>query len=147
MLLPLWDHLVATSLSDPDMLQLAARHYSRVRVNGHKLGGPARSLILRNTEGSVLFLWQWPRDGMRRDHQDGFNCVMFRNESPRLSSEIILEAEELAACEWGANRRFTYVDPETVSSQNPGYCFKCAGYRFLRVSGSGKHLLVKESAR
>ena len=146
MLLPLWgDNLIQTHLGDPEMLILASRHYSRDRI-GKKLGGPARALILRNTPGTVLFLWQWPKDGMRRDRQNGFNCVMFRNESPRLSSEIILEAEQWATKLWGKNRFFTYVDASKVRSINPGACFKHAGWRLIGQSGSGKQLLAKNGS-
>jgi hypothetical protein len=143
-LLPLWNHLVAVRLSDPEMLDLAARHYSWSNLTAKKLGGPARSLLLRNTNGTVLFLWQWPRFGMRRDKENGYNCVMFRNESSRLASDIILEAEECAVRAWGQNRFFTYVDPHKVASINPGYCFKRAGWQFIRKSANGKHLLAKE---
>jgi len=144
MMLPLWDHLVATRLSDFEMLDLSTRHYSRSNSRTNKLGGPARSLLLRNTAGDVLFLWQWPQDGMRRDGQNGYNCVMFRNESKRRSSEIIIEAERHAIEKWGPNRFYTYVDPRKIKSANPGYCFKIAGYHFVRVTPNGKHLLVKD---
>jgi len=80
---------------------------------------------------------------MRWDGQNGFQCSLFRNESGRQSSEIILEAEEIAVQEWGNNRMYTYVDPSKVISVNPGYCFKRAGWRFERMSAVGKHLLVK----
>jgi hypothetical protein len=145
MLLPLWNCLVATSLADPEMLALSANHYSRSNLAAKKLGGPARSLMLRNTTGTVLFLWQWPLEGMRWDGQNGYNCVMFRNESERRSSEIILEAEQIALGKWGQNRFYTYVDPRKVKSPNPGYCFKIAGYKFVRTTPNGKHLLAKEN--
>jgi len=143
MFLPLWDNLIATRLSDQEMLDLSANHYSRKNLRAKKIGGPARSLLLRNTQGSVLFLWQWAQDGLRRDKQNGYNCVMFRNESERLSSEIILEAEDHIFQAWGKNRLFTYVDPTKVASSNPGYCFKQAGWRFVKKSANGKHLLEK----
>ena len=81
---------------------------------------------------------------MRQDGQLGYNNAIFRNESRRRSSEIILEAEELAVQKWGPNRAYTYVDPRKVASVNPGYCFKCAGWQFVRLSLSGKHLLEKQ---
>lgn len=39
---------------------------------------------------------------------------------------------------------FTYVDPSKIRSFNPDYCFKVAGWRFIRRTRSGKHLLAKE---
>jgi hypothetical protein len=35
------------------------------------------------------------------------------------------------------------LTPSKIKSANPGYCFKVAGWRFLRLSAEGKHLLVK----
>lgn len=61
------------------------------------------------------------------------------------SSEVILEAERMAFERWGPNRLYTYVDPKKISSPNPGYCFKMAGWKFAGISKSGKHLLVKET--
>ena len=72
------------------------------------------------------------------------NNAIFRNESDRPSSEIILEAEEHAKRKWPELRRFyTYIDPSKVASPNPGFCFKKAGWRFVKLSDNGKHLLEK----
>lgn len=146
-LLPMFEGLVRTWVCDPEMLVFLDRHYSRQKrgtVGGRRLCGPARSLVLRDQPGTVLFIWQWPYDGMRRDGQNGFNCVVFRNESQRKSSDIILEAESIAVKTWGQNRFYTYVDPSSVQSLNPGYCFKCAGWKLVGVSKVFKrHLLAK----
>lgn len=86
----------------------------------------------------------YPKAEYRMDGMDGYNCAIFRNESARRSSDIILEAERMAVNKWGPNLAYTYVDPRKIESVNPGYCFKCAGWNFLRVSKGGKHLLLKE---
>jgi hypothetical protein len=80
---------------------------------------------------------------MRMDGQVGYNNAIFRNESSRLSSDIVLEAEDAAFERWGPNRLYTYIDAEKVRSPNPGYCFKRAGWKFVRLSAGGKHLLSK----
>jgi hypothetical protein len=143
-MLPLWEGLIRTNHFDPEMSILADRHYSRRTIGARQFCYSGRKLILRNTEGTILFVWYWAQDHLRMDDQTGFNCAMFRNESNRLSSEIILEAEQLAIEKWGANRFYTYVQPDKIRSPNPGYCFKVAGYRFLRETKRGKHLLVKD---
>src|SRR5205814_6112654 len=102
-----------------------------------------RKIVLRNTEGTVLFVWMWTRLEMRMDGQIGFNCAIFRNESDRRSSDIILEAERFAFEKWGKNRMYTYVDPMKIKSNNPGYCYKIAGWKFSGISKGGKHLLIK----
>jgi hypothetical protein len=81
---------------------------------------------------------------MRMDGQKGYNCAIFRNESQRRASEIILEAEAMAFDKWGPNRVYTYVDGTKIKSVNPGYCFKKAGWRKAGMSKSGLTLLVKE---
>ena len=143
MLLAFDSGLIETKQTDVEMINFARSHYSRKNKKSKSLFGPSRTLTLRNAEGTILFGWTWPKDGMRRDGQNGYCCAIFRNESERQSSEIILEAEGMAEAKWGKNRMFTYIDASKVKSSNPGYCFKMAGWKFAGISKSGKHLLVK----
>lgn len=124
---------------------LADRHYSRRTPGARQFLYSGRKIVIRDHRGDVLFGWLWSDEDKRMDHQTGYNCAIFRNESPRLSSEIILECEHIAVERWGPNRGFTYVKPSAIRSPNPGYCFKRAGWSFLRTSANGKlHLLAKE---
>ena len=143
MLLPFTDALIKTTPFDPEMAMLADRHYSRRTIGARQFCYSGRKLVLRNAEGSVLFVWMFPDPTMRMDNQVGYNCAMFRNESKRLSSEIILEAEQMAVSKWGSNRFYTYVDAAKILSSNPGYCFKVAGWKQVGRSKSGKILLEK----
>jgi hypothetical protein len=62
---------------------------------------------------------------------DGWTCSIFRNTGPRLSSELVLEAERLLVREMGdcgPSGLLTYVWDRKVRSSNPGYCFKVAGW-------------------
>src|SRR5262245_17925661 len=110
MKLPFTDGLVRTNHFDSDMSMLADRHYSRRTPGARQFLYSGRKLVLRNTEGTVLFGWVYPDPTMRMDGQKGYNCAIFRNESRRRSSEIILEAERMAFEKWGPNRVYTYVD-------------------------------------
>ena len=104
-----------------------------------------RKLVLRDAAGLVVFGWMYPDETMRMDGQTGYNCAIFRNEQhERRASDIILEAERAAVEKWGPNRGYTYVDPRHIKSANPGYCFKLAGWRFVKRTADGKHLLVKD---
>lgn len=143
MFLPFTDGLIRTTHFDDECRQLADRHYSRRTKGARQFCYSGRKLVLRNAEGTVLFVWMNPDPAMRMDGQVGYNCAIFRNESERKSSEIILEAERLAVEKWGPARFYTYVNPSKIKSVNPGYCFKQAGWRFEKVSASGQHLLVK----
>jgi len=138
------------------MSMLADRHYSRRTVGARQFLYSGRKLVLRNAEGTVLFGWVYPDPTMRMDGQKGYNCAIFRNESGRKASEIILEAERLAFEKWGPNRLYTYIDPtktKTIMFRGQrivGFCYRKAGWKPLitkdgkqRTSKDGKHLLVK----
>jgi len=151
MLLPFSEELVVTTPFDPEMAALADRHYSRRTVGARQFLNNGRKIVIRNTEGTILFGWIWALDNMRFDNQSGYNCAIFRNESSRKSSDVILECEQIAFDRWGPNRMFTYVHPKKIASVNAGYCFKMAGWKNARtddgeikISTSGQHLLVKE---
>ena len=144
MILPFTDGLIKTTHFDQEMRLLADRHYSRRTVGARQFCYSGRKLVLRNSEGTVLWVWMYPDPAMRMDHQTGYNCAIFRNESNRRSSDIILEAERMAFEKWGPNRMYTYVDPSKIRSANPGYCYKVAGWKFAGYSKSGQHLLVKD---
>lgn len=100
MLLPLTDNLLPCSPFDADCAALADRHYSRQTIGSPQFVGNGRKLVLRDTVGDVVFAWLWA--AYRADGEQGYNCTIFRNESARRSSDIILEAEEAAVAEVGA---------------------------------------------
>jgi hypothetical protein len=145
MWLPFYDGLIPTTHFDQECRMLADRHYSRRTPGARQFCYSGRKLVLRDTFGLVLFVWMYPDPSMRMDGQTGYCCAIFRNESPRRSSDIILEAEKWAFWKWGPNRLYTYVNPRRIASVNPGYCFKMAGWHYRGTSKSGLHLLVKES--
>jgi hypothetical protein len=145
MLLPFTKKLVVTTHFDPEMAALPDRHYSRRTIGARQFMYSGRKIVIRNAEGSVLFGWIFPDPAMRMDSQTGYYCSIFRNESERKSSEIILECEEIALKRWGPGRMYTFIDPTKIKSCNPGYCFKVAGWKFKGLTKSGKHILVKET--
>lgn len=103
--------------------------------------GPGEKLVLITPWEDAVFGW---RKAIRADGQTGVECSLFRNESPILSSELILEAERLAWQRWPGERLFTYVDPRKVASRNPGYCYLKAGWKRSPLrSGRGMMLLEK----
>lgn len=147
MLIPFTSGLIRTTHYDQECRQLADRHYSRRTVGAKQFSYSGRKLVLRDAAGLVVFVWIFPDEAMRMDGQQGVNCALFRNESDRRSSDIILEAERMAREKWPwAERFYTYVDPARIRSTNPGCCFKIAGWKFVGKSRAGKHLLVKHLA-
>jgi hypothetical protein len=140
----LFEGLQVTDKYDAECAALADRHYSRQTVGDRQFMPPGRTIVIRNQTGTILFGWNWQYAHKRRDRQDGYCCNIFRNESTTRSSEIIRECVAIAFDRWGPDRVFTYVDPTKIRSANPGYCFKQAGWTFLRRTHSGLHLLAKE---
>lgn len=143
MLLPFTDGLIKTTHFDEEMSQLADRHYSRRTPGARQFCYSGRKLVLRDALAQVLFVWMFPDPKLRMDNQTGYNCAIFRNESSRKSSEIILEAEQMAFQKWGLNRLYTFVDPRKIKSVNPGYCFKIAGWKHEGFTKGGKVILAK----
>jgi hypothetical protein len=105
----------------------------------------ARLVVFSDPERTLVFAWQWPKDGYRKDGQNGYNNTLFHRSERcvHLASDVILAAEKAVIRHWGENRAYTYVDAEKVSSANPGYCYKVARWKQIGVSKTGKPLLEK----
>lgn len=135
------------------MAALADRHYSRRTPGARQFCYSGRKIVLRDTPGSVLFVWMFPDVALRMDRQEGYNCAIFRNESARLSSSIILEAEAFAVQRWGPGRAYTFIDPKKlhVSKRRgaefchwpPGRCYIEAGWKPAGLTKSRKYILEK----
>lgn len=123
---------------------LADRHYSRRTVGARDFTYAGEKMVLRDWRGDVVFAWVRGKVEYRMDGRDGVMCSIFRNESMRRSSEIILEAERHAVQRWGRGPAFTFVNPRKVRSVNPGCCFLKAGWRReAQRTKSGLVVLVK----
>lgn len=122
---------------------LVNRHYSRRTYrDGRRVvltAGPGEKMVLKTADGLAALIW---RKFIDESGQTGIGCAVFRNESARRSSELILEAEQLAWTRWPGERLYTYVNPRSIKSTNPGYCFKMAGWKKCGVTKGG--LLIFE---
>jgi hypothetical protein len=129
--------------ADPMALRLFERHYSCTNKNRKAKGfcGPGQKLVLISGEGDAIFAWVKSVYG-RQDNQVGINCSVFRNESNILASILIKEAVIAAYDKWGVQRCFTFVNPEKVTSKNPGCCFKKAGWKRCGMTKGG--LIIME---
>jgi hypothetical protein len=134
---------------DPLALALYHRHYSyRPYKDGRKpklFCGPGEKSVLVTRDYSALFVW---RKFKSMDNQAGINCSIFRNESPVLSSLLILEAEQLAWNRWPGERLYTYVDGgKTIERRGkaslPGMCFIHAGWQACGIT-KDKGLIILE---
>lgn len=143
-------HWYAIRDADDRGLALYRRHYSAAIAATKAPSGPRRfrwfvgpgdRLVLLTTDGLALFSWR--HQAHRLDGQTGVCCSIFRNEGPLRSSDLILEADDLAWSKWPHERHFTFVDPTRIKSTNPGCCFKKAGWRRCGTSSRGLHILER----
>ena len=139
--LPMFDTWVEVRDGDPYGRDLFSRHYSKYHYkDGRKpklFVGPGEKLVLMTVCGRALFVWR-----KFISSEKGVSCSIFRNESGRKSSELIIRAVAIAHERWPGERLFTYVNPRKIKSVNPGYCFKMAGFRFCGVTKKNKlHIL------
>ena len=119
---------------------LYERHYSaRANRNSKLFVGPGGKLVLLTADCKALFVW---RAFINDDGQQGVNCAVFRNEGPTLSSQLLREAEAFAWARWPGARLYTYVNPRKIKSENPGCCFKKAGWQLCGTNPKG--LLIFE---
>lgn len=141
-----------TNDQDREVLAMFKRHYShRPYADGREQWqclGPGRKLVLK-IPGEAIFGW---RAFKSRANEDGYNCAFFRNEGPRLSSDLIREADLIVDLLWGPDRHYTYVDAEKTAGRRskhaaPGRCFQEAGWVLLdRVTKRhGRHILERRT--
>lgn len=122
------------------------RHYSatnkaRTRSrNRNLIAGPGEKMVLVTSDHKALFVW---RKFIDKSGQTGVNCAVFRNEGPKLSSELILNAELMAWTRWPGERLYTYVNPRKIKSTNPGYCFLKAGWKKCGIT-KARELIILE---
>jgi len=138
-------HWYSVKDGDASARSIFNRHYSRhFYADGRKpklFVGPGRKMVLMTSDCKALFVW---RKFISDDGQQGINCAVFRNEGNYLSSDLILEAEQLVWNAWSNERLYTYIDPKKVKSSNPGYCFLKAGWRKCGITKKNKLVILEK---
>lgn len=129
--------------SDWCVSRLADRHYSRQKPGTRQFSPPGMNLTLKIGDGDIAeagWVWWHPHKNSpvgRYDKYDGYICCsLFRNEdSGYLSSDLIRAAVYGALCLWDFPSMAcdligfdTYVQPSSIDSPNPGYCYQKAGW-------------------
>jgi hypothetical protein len=128
---------------------LHRRHYSARASSTSKLFvGPGGKLVLLTPDAKALFVWRRFIDDCidtrTGEKQQGVNCAAFRNEGTGLlSSDLLLHAEAFAWKRWPGERLYTYVNPAKIKSENPGCCFKKAGWKRCGTDKKGKLIFEK----
>lgn len=138
------------SKSNPQALELAARHYSRIIYSkrGNMLAPPGRSLTYLSADGAAVWVSHWPYEEYALDGLNAFRCSLFRNLSTCYrASDLIVAAMALTESVWGPPPLWlTYVRPDCLRG-NPGYCFKVVGFvRDKSFTAPNMHRLLRPAA-
>jgi len=126
---------------DPAALPLADRHYNRQKPGTPQFVPPGKCIVLLTEDADALWVSSWPmREYTKHEWAGAWVNTLFRNESPHLSSELILEAISATRSIWTPPDLgiITFVDADEVESRNPGYCYECAGFErvgYTKVNG------------
>ncbi len=112
--------------------------------NGKRIIGPGETILLIGKDNKALFAWK--KQKYSQDGQTGVNCCIFRNEGNELSSDLILQAEQIAWQRWPGERLFTYVNAGKIKSNNPGACFKKAGWKTCGITKARKLVILEKNA-
>ncbi len=139
-------HWLKTDKGDQDVRLLADAHYSRRKPGSKQFCRNGQNLVFIAKDGMAAWITFRPTPGkaIRADKLDAWECALFRNVGPALSSSLIREAVLLTCSLWGElppDGLITYVKPEAVLSKLPGYCFKRAGWRRVGYAADGKPML------
>jgi hypothetical protein len=127
---------------DPVSRQIADRHYNRRKIGSPQFVPPGHSLVLRTPTGDAFWITSWPfAEYVRHAWPGAWVCSAFRNESPALSSELVLEAVAATRHKWPDVPdlgMITFVNAEkTRRKRDPGRCFRKAGFSHIGFTKGG----------
>lgn len=127
--------------ADPRALPLADRHYSRQKPGTPQFVRSGHCIVLLTESADALWVSTF-QTFVKHGFVGVWECTLFRNESPHLSSELIREAMSATRWAWGdppARGFLTSVDAGKIRrKRDPGRCFVRAGFERVGESKSGK---------
>jgi len=128
---------------DPRSAAIADRHYNRRKVGSPQFVPPGRDFTLRH-EDDALWTTSWPyAEFVRHAWPGAWVNSLFRNESDRLSSELIIEAVAHTRAQWEPPSLgiVSFVDAaKTRRKRDPGRCYRRAGCGICRISDEAEPL-------
>ncbi len=91
-----------THKGHPRLIELADRHYTRQKPGSNQACRPGVNLVLLASDGTAAWVtWRPIPEVGRQDNLEAWECTIFRNEGPRLSSDLVREATALTFRRWG----------------------------------------------
>lgn len=164
---PPWEtrrHLLISWRDDPDARALVdgdsplltedrkVAHYSRQTRFARQWCRNGQNIVFMTPD--LLTVWcsfrPTPGKAVRQDTLEAWECTLFRNENavriarglePIESSVLIRESVALTWAIWGEAPKdgvITFVKPEKVLTEIPGYCYRRAGWRRTGYASDGK---------
>jgi len=127
--------------ADPRSAAIADRHYNRQKIGAVQFVPPGACMVLRHAD-DALWITSWPfAEFVQHDWPGAWICSAFRNESDRLSSELIRDAVAHTRAYFHtmpALGMVTFVDAAKVRpKRDPGYCFRKAGFDHVGFTKGG----------
>lgn len=128
--------------ADPRARVIADRHYNRQKIGTPQFVPPGRCLVLLTENADALWITSWPfGEYVRHAWPGAWVCSCFRNESPHLSSELIVEAVAATRAFFGVAPKqgfITFVDTKkTRRKRDPGRCYRKAGWSVVGYTQGG----------
>ena len=120
--------------ADPRALPIADRHYNRQKIGSPQFVAPGRCIVLLTDAADALWVTSFPfAEFVKHAWAGAWMCSCFRNESPILSSELIVEAVAVTRGIYGEpppSGMVTFVDTtKTRRKRDPGRCYRKAGFK------------------
>lgn len=127
--------------AEPRARAIADRHYNRQKVGATGFVPPGRCLVLRHDD-DALWVTSWPfAEYVRHAWAGAWINSLFRNESDRLSSDLIREAVAITRGRWPdvpPLGMVTFVDAnKTRRKRDPGRCYRRAGFEHVGFTQGG----------
>ena len=126
---------------DPRACRIADRHYNRRKIGSPQFVPPGRCLVLRHDD-DALWVTSWPfAEYVKHSWGGAWVNSLFRNESERLSSDLIREAVQSTVDRWPDVPELgmvSFIDTrKTRKKRDPGRCYRKAGWEHVGLTKGG----------
>ena len=140
--------------ADPEVVPLADRHYNRQKIGSPQFAPPGRCVVLKHKTGPVVdafWITSWPyAQYVKHAWAGAWVCSAFRNESPVLSSKLILAAVWASALHWlevPELGMITFISTKHVKPKRDwGRCYLRAGFKNVGETKGGLIALQMDRA-
>ena len=123
-------------------MQIADRHYNRQKIGSPQFVPPGRCVVLLTANADALWVTSYPfAEYVKHEWARAWICSCFRNESPILSSSLIIEAVAITRAIYKTIPPLgmvTFVNPEKARKKRDfGRCYIKAGFERIGETKGG----------